>query len=83
MSKSKDIIAHPEFDSARQTLLYIGDCFEVDDESTNVIVNAYKRRGRYNILTLDWSNLGSNDFFNILLPNMNDVSILSNQIEQK
>lgn len=74
MLRTKDILAHPEFDIARPTLLYIGDCFEVNKESTKVIVKAYKQRGGYNILTLDWAQLGNDDFFGTLLPNMNDVS---------
>lgn len=75
VTKTKDILSHPEFDITKKTLLYIGDCFEVNDESTNVIVNAYKKRGGYNIITLEWYQLSKIDFFSALIPQMNDVRL--------
>jgi len=73
-TKTKDILSHPEFDNSRRTLLYINDCFEVNDESSVAITNAYKRAGGYNILTLEWSQLSGNDFFSVLVPGINSVA---------
>lgn len=72
-TKAKDIISHPEFDVNRKTLLYISDCFEVNDESTSLIINAYKRAGGYNLLSLEWSQLSGSDFFSFLIPSINSV----------
>jgi len=74
VNRSKDILAHPDFDDTKETLLYINDCFEMNNESINIIVDAYIRKGGYNILALEWSSFSKNDFFNVLLPNLNLLS---------
>lgn len=63
-------MVHPDFDDLLETVLYINDCYEVNNESINMIVDAYIQRKGYNILVLEWSSFSKNDFFNGLLPNM-------------
>lgn len=72
--RAHDILSHPEFDHSKPTVLYINDCYEVNDESTKVVIAAYLRRKEYNLLALDWSSLGRDDFFNVLIPNIKAVS---------
>lgn len=74
LNKTKDILAHPEFDDTRKTLFYISDCYEYNNESVHVIVNAYAKRTDYNVLVLDWFSFNNADFFSVLLPNLNEVS---------
>lgn len=74
MNRAHDILAHPEFDNSKSTILYINDCYEINDESTKVIVEAYLKRKEFNVLSLDWSSLGRDDFFNVLIPNIKQVS---------
>lgn len=65
---------HPDFNSTKQTLLYLNDCFESFDESVEVIVNAYLKRRDHNILVLDWSTFNKDDYFEVIIPNIKRVS---------
>lgn len=67
-------MVHPEFDLNKKTLLYLNDCFESFDESVEVIVKAYLQRRDHNILVLDWASIKHDDYFGVVIPNMERVS---------
>jgi hypothetical protein len=51
------ILAHEKFDHKKPTVLYVFGWTRDPTESTSVlIINAYLRRGDYNILVLDWGD---------------------------
>lgn len=72
----KDVLAHPDFDNTKPTVLYLNDCYESFDESVAIIVNAYLTRRDHNILVLDWSTFRQDDYFEFVIPNMKKVSLI-------
>ncbi|XP_073959241.1 pancreatic lipase-related protein 2-like isoform X2 [Choristoneura fumiferana] len=54
----KRLLAEPTFDPQRPTVLYAHGFVELyTDESVRTVTRAYLKKGGYNILLLDWSNL--------------------------
>lgn len=58
MADADQILRHPKFNRNHRTVLYLHGFVESPTSPTvQLIVNAYIKRGTYNILVLDWSSL--------------------------
>lgn len=58
LNEANEILNHPKYDSNRNIVLYLHGYIETTSSPTVLkIVDAYIKRGTYNILILDWSTL--------------------------
>ncbi|XP_022815794.1 pancreatic lipase-related protein 2-like [Spodoptera litura] len=59
----KAVLSDPAFDVKKPTVLYAHGYVELlTDDSLRTVVSAYLKRGGYNILVLDWSNLAFGNY---------------------
>ncbi|XP_050355209.1 phospholipase A1 member A-like [Nymphalis io] len=62
------LLDNPEFDLQKPTVFYIHGYVEIaSDASVLCVMDAYVKRGDYNILVLDWANLAFGNYLNVVV----------------
>uniref|UniRef100_A0A2H1W268 SFRICE_021854 n=1 Tax=Spodoptera frugiperda TaxID=7108 RepID=A0A2H1W268_SPOFR len=57
------VLSDPAFDAKKPTVLYVHGYVELlTDDSITTVVSAYLKRGGYNVLVVDWSNLAFGNY---------------------